>query len=263
MSVGSTDRSRAGHEEVGEAAVAVDARERAVDAVHVVAGAARPAQPAGDVRMHDHRVADLDVGHRRADLVHPAGVLVPGRVGQLHPGLLGPLALLDVEVGAAQPGRADLDDDVERADGLRLVDLVEPQRLVVRVQAGCLWAKGSPAGRGGHRKRSTLRRGREPACDNRRRRDGGPGATARREQPGRRRHRRARSAPACATVAQQLSSRSRPWASSSSSSGSPPSRRCSSRPWRGRRTRRAQRPGRWRRPSSCLGRSDTAACRRT
>ena len=65
--------------------------------------------------MHDHGVADLDVGDARADLVDPAGVLVAGRVGQLDLGLLGPLALLDVQVGAAQPGGADPDDHVERA----------------------------------------------------------------------------------------------------------------------------------------------------
>ena len=51
--------------------------------MHVVAGAARAAQPAGDERVHDDRVADLDVGHARADLVDPARVLVPGRVRQL------------------------------------------------------------------------------------------------------------------------------------------------------------------------------------
>ena len=37
----------------------------------------------------------------------PAGVLVAEDVGQLDAGLLGPLALLHVQVGAAQPGAAD------------------------------------------------------------------------------------------------------------------------------------------------------------
>ena len=95
------DRASAGMQEVGEPAVAIDARERAVDAVHVVAAAAGTAQPARDERVHDHRVTDLDVGHAGADLVHPARVLVAERVGQLDLGLLGPLALLDVQVGAA------------------------------------------------------------------------------------------------------------------------------------------------------------------
>ena len=129
------DRARAREQVLGEAAVAVDARERAVDAVHVVAAPAGPAQPAGDERVDDDRVADLDVRHAGADLVDPARVLVAGGVGQLDLGLLGPLALLDVEVGAAQPRRADLHDDVERPRDLRLVDLVEFQCLVVGVQA--------------------------------------------------------------------------------------------------------------------------------
>ena len=137
------DRACRGLQEVGEPAVAVDARERAVDAVHVVPAPARPAQPAGDERVDDHGVADLDVGHAGADLVHPARVLVAGRVGQDDLGLLRPLALLDVQVGAAQPGRADLDHDVERAGRLRLVDLVELERLVVRVQPRSLHAATS------------------------------------------------------------------------------------------------------------------------
>ena len=60
------DRAGRGLEEVGEPAVAVDARERAVQAVHVVAAPARPAQPAGDERVHDHGVADRDVRDRRS-----------------------------------------------------------------------------------------------------------------------------------------------------------------------------------------------------
>src|SRR3954452_14089864 len=130
------DRPRAGEQEVGEAAVAVDARERPPLAVHVVARAAAPAQPARDVRVHDDGVADLQVGDTGPDLAHPAGVLVPGRVGQPDLRLLGPLPLLDVQIGAAEPGRTDPHDDVERPGGPRLVALVEPQRLVVAVQPG-------------------------------------------------------------------------------------------------------------------------------
>src|SRR5215218_6815305 len=129
------DRPRAREQEVREAAVPVDARERAVLAVHVVARATRTAQAAGDERVDDDGVADLDVRHRRADLVDPAGVLVAGRVGQLDLGLLGPLPLLDVQVRPAQPGRPDLNHHVERTGDLGLVDLVELQGLVVRVQA--------------------------------------------------------------------------------------------------------------------------------
>ena len=95
------DRTRAREQEVGEPAVAVDAGEGAGETVHIVARAARVAEPAGDERVHDHRVAHLDVGHRGTDRVHPAGVLVPGCVRELDPGLLRPLTLLDVQVGAA------------------------------------------------------------------------------------------------------------------------------------------------------------------
>src|SRR6185312_15203202 len=132
------DRARAREQILREAAVAVDARERAVLAVHVVAPAAGATEAARDERVHDHRVADRHVRDAGADLVDPAGVLVAGRVGQLHLGLLGPLPFLDMQVGTAQTGRADLHDDVERARDLRLVDLVELQRLVVLVQTSRL-----------------------------------------------------------------------------------------------------------------------------
>jgi hypothetical protein len=108
--------------------------------VHVVSGAARAAEAAGDERVDDDRVAHLHVRHPRADLVDPARVLVAGRVGQPDLRLLGPLPLLDVQVGAAQAGRTDPHDDVERSGRLRLVDLVELERLLVGVQAGSLHA---------------------------------------------------------------------------------------------------------------------------
>ena len=67
--------------------------------------------------MHDDLVAFADVGDGRADGVNPAGVLVSDGVRQLDAGLLGPLALEDVQVGAAHARPADLDDDVERTGG--------------------------------------------------------------------------------------------------------------------------------------------------
>ena len=106
---------RRGEQVLGHPAVARQAGERAVDAVHVVAGPAGAAQPAGRRRVQDHRVADGHVGDRGADLVHPAGVLVAERVGQRRVHRRVPLALDDVQVGAADPGAADLHDDVERA----------------------------------------------------------------------------------------------------------------------------------------------------
>jgi hypothetical protein len=128
-------RPRGGLEQVGEPAVDRDAREEVVLAVHVVAGAAGPAEAAGDQRMDDDRVADLDVGHGRADLLHPAGVLVAEDVGQLDARLLRPLPLLHVEVGPAQAGAADAHDHVVRTGDRRLGDRLHLQRVVVAVQA--------------------------------------------------------------------------------------------------------------------------------
>ena len=93
--------------------------------------------------VDDDRVTDLDVRDARADLVHPAGVLMAGRVRELDVGPGGPLALLDVQIGAAQAGRADAHDDVEGPRGLRLVDRVELQGLVVLVQPRGLHAATS------------------------------------------------------------------------------------------------------------------------
>src|SRR6185312_5342865 len=61
-------------QEVGEAAVTVDAGEGAVQAVHVVARATRTALAARDVWVDDHGVPNRDVGHGRSNLMHPAGV---------------------------------------------------------------------------------------------------------------------------------------------------------------------------------------------
>ena len=54
----------------------------------------------------------------RPDCVHPAGVLVTECVGQRDVALGRPLALDDVEVGAAEPGPAHSHDDVEGAESL-------------------------------------------------------------------------------------------------------------------------------------------------
>ena len=81
------DAARRGLQILGVATVGVDAGEFVGLAMHVVAGAAGAAQPAGDQRVQDHLVALGDVGHRRADGVHPAGVFVADRVRQLRPGI--------------------------------------------------------------------------------------------------------------------------------------------------------------------------------
>ena len=72
----------AGVQEVGVAARRVDAGEAALARVHVVAAPAGEAVAAGHQRVADHRVADLDALDARADLLHPARVLVPHDVGE-------------------------------------------------------------------------------------------------------------------------------------------------------------------------------------
>jgi hypothetical protein len=54
--------------------------------------------------MHDHRIPIRHAGDRASHLLHPAGVLVPERVGQLNAALLLPLTLDDVQIRAAEAG---------------------------------------------------------------------------------------------------------------------------------------------------------------
>ena len=69
------------------------------------------------------------VGDAGADLPHPSGVLVAERVRQGDVALLRPLALDDVQVGAAQSGAADLDDHVERTGDAGLRNVLEHRLL--------------------------------------------------------------------------------------------------------------------------------------
>ena len=127
-------RAGGGAQVLGHAAVvARQAREEGVLALHVAAAPARQAQPAGGLRVQDHRVADRDVGDAVADRVHPARVLVADHVGQRRVHRLGPVAVDDVQVGAAHAGATDLHDDVERTLERGLRDVVDLGILVVRV----------------------------------------------------------------------------------------------------------------------------------
>jgi hypothetical protein len=119
-------------------------REERVLALHVLASPAGEAQAAGGLRVQDHRVADRDVADAVADRVHPAGVLVADDVGQLRPHRLGPLAFEDVQVGAADPGAADLHDHVQRALQLRFRDVVDLRIGVVVVHPDGLHRHTSP-----------------------------------------------------------------------------------------------------------------------
>jgi hypothetical protein len=76
------DTAVGGREQFGEAAVAGEAGEgQAPGAAHVVADAARRAEAARQLGVADDGVAHGDVLDLRADVVHPAGVLVPSVIG--------------------------------------------------------------------------------------------------------------------------------------------------------------------------------------
>lgn len=85
--------------------------------------------------MHDHGIADSDVLDGRADGVHPASILVAKRVGQLDVAFVLPLALDDMQIGAAQAGTPDTHDDIVRTGNLRIDDLLDGRPLAVSVKA--------------------------------------------------------------------------------------------------------------------------------
>ena len=72
---------------------------------------AHPARAAADVERHDDAVADLQRLDGRADLAHDAHRLVADDVARRHERRQ---RVVEVQVGAAQPGRRDVHDDVGR-----------------------------------------------------------------------------------------------------------------------------------------------------
>ncbi len=66
----------------------------------------------------------LEVVHAGADLLDPAGIFVAHDVGQMNLRLLGPDAFDDVQVGSADAGAADADDDVGIVLELGLGDIL-------------------------------------------------------------------------------------------------------------------------------------------
>jgi hypothetical protein len=130
-------------EELGEAAVGVDPGERPPHTMHVVTGAAGSAQPAGDQRVDDDDVADIDVVDGRPHGVDPAGVLVPQRVREVHVALGLPLAFDDVQIRSAHPGAADANNHVERPGDRRVGDLLDRRTLTVGVQSHSLHRRQS------------------------------------------------------------------------------------------------------------------------
>src|SRR5258707_805076 len=90
--------------------------------------------------MQDDGVAGGERGDRGSDLMYPASILVTEDVGQrgAHGGI--PLALDDVQVGPANPGAADLHDDVQGAADDGLGHLVDGRLLVECMQSdGLHW----------------------------------------------------------------------------------------------------------------------------
>ena len=134
---------------LGHPPVAAETRELRSGTVHVVTGTARPAQAARHQRVQDDLVPD---GHRADGVTHGdhrAGVLVADDVGQLGILPAGPLALDDVQVGAAHAGRVDVHQDVERTLDGGLGHVVEAGRLAVVVDANCLHGNHLMGRRGG------------------------------------------------------------------------------------------------------------------
>ena len=128
---GSADQRALVDEHVlGEAAVARQPGELVPLAVDVEPPPAGHADAAAVRGMDEHGVAHLRRCHVVADRVHPAGVLVAeddrqGQARGLHEPVLG------VQVGRADPGAHDLDDDAPRARRLGLRPLHELERAVV------------------------------------------------------------------------------------------------------------------------------------
>src|SRR5690349_13013939 len=135
-----------GEQKIGHPAVAVgEAGEGTVLAVHVISAPAGTAQAAARRRVQDHRVAHRHVGDPGTHFLHPSGVLVTEDVWQYGLRSLGPLALDDVQVGAAYPGAADLNDHVERALDDRLGHFLDHGVAMVFMQADGFHCSSSPS----------------------------------------------------------------------------------------------------------------------
>jgi hypothetical protein len=115
---------------VGEAPVDRQARELVVDAEHVDAAPAGHAEAAA-VRWEDeHGVALGNRRHAFADLLHPAGVLMPEHARESDAGGLHQ-PFQRVQVGRAHSRAADADEHVGRTLGLRHRPFDELERLVI------------------------------------------------------------------------------------------------------------------------------------
>ena len=158
--------ARRREEQLGHPAVGVEPGEHALAAMHVVSCATGPAQSAGGRRMQDHRVAHGHVRHRRAHLVHPAGVLVPDGIGQRDVSPIRPLTEDDVQVGPTDARSADPYHHVERTLYGRLRHLLNDGLLMVFVQSDSLHqsSSSSPTPMVAYRSRSIPRHTEALAC---------------------------------------------------------------------------------------------------
>ena len=104
------------HQVFGEGARAVDADPYGVAAQVGATGAAVAAVAAGDVAFAGDAIADGEAAHFLADGDHLSHILVTDHHGHGY-GLLGPLIpVVDVHVGAADGGLADLDQQIVVAE---------------------------------------------------------------------------------------------------------------------------------------------------
>ena len=117
------DRGRDG-DVVGEASVTIDAEDLRLLAHVRLPGSAVEADAARDVALRRDVVALLDVAHGTPDRDHRSAQLMPEREWRRH-ALRRPLVpARDVQIGAADRGRLDPDENLVRP-GCRYGDLVE------------------------------------------------------------------------------------------------------------------------------------------
>src|SRR5205823_13964960 len=101
----------------------------------------------------DDRTATRHSTDRRPKLLDPAGVLMTKRVRPRHAGLLLPLPLDDMQVGAAEASTANANDDIEWTGHLWLVNLSDIGKFFVMVQTDCFHLYSSIGSSSGPTKR--------------------------------------------------------------------------------------------------------------
>ena len=130
----------------GETTVDREPRELVARAMHVVAAAARQAQPAAERRVDEHRIAGNDRRDSVADRLDPPRVLVSEHERERDAGGLHQ-AVDRVQIRRAHSGSRDPDDDVRRRLGLRGGPVDQLERLVVLPHDSCLHAVAYAAAR--------------------------------------------------------------------------------------------------------------------